>query len=290
MTIYYDFGFYLSVAAIVTGVIALIDKLKWQKERQAKGVEYDEKGNEKLPFMIDISRSFFPIILFVLVLRSFLYEPYRIPSGSMNPGLYDGDFILVNKYAYGIRLPAFNTKIIPIGEPKRGDVIVFHPPHEPQSAYIKRLIGMPGDRLEWNKGTLTITPKCEEGKVCQPIVIKPQLKSSDVNELVKQGEYFDTYQEVIGEVEYETIYLDPRVDRGSLKESWTRVVPDGKYFGVGDNRDNSMDSRVWGFIDQDAMIGRAAAKWLFMEFTDEPVMFGWHLPKGISFARVGAIN
>ena len=289
---YYDFGFYLAVAAIITGIVVLTDRMKRRKERQAKGIEFDKKGNEKMPFAIDISRSFFPVILIVLLLRSFLYEPYRIPSGSMNPGLYDGDFILVNKFAYGLRLPGLNTKILPIGEPERGDVIVFHPPHEPQNAYIKRLIGMPGDRLEWKRGVLTVTPQCETGLKCEQIIIKPQFISDEVEDLVPNGEYFDTYSETINDKNYNIIYLDKRVlgAKQSLTESWTKVVPEGKYFGIGDNRDNSADSRVWGFIDEDAMIGRASARWLFMEFSEKPVLFGRHLPTGISFDRVGSIK
>lgn len=306
--IYYDFGFYLSVAAIITGVITLIDKLKWRKEREAEGIEYDEKGNEVMPFHIDIARSFFPIIFVILILRSFIYEPYRIPSGSMNPGLYDGDFILVNKFAYGIRLPAFNTKLISIGDPQRGDVIVFHPPNprKPgeniQDAYIKRLIGMPGDRLEWNGDTLTIFPKCSNRDSCEPMVIKSEHKSSTVEDLVPDSSLFDTFSQTINGKTSDLIYYSKDIPledfnrAPSLYQRWTRVIPEGKYFGMGDHRDGSSDSRAWGFIDEDAFIGRAAAKWLFMEFTDEPVftlpLFNKpiYLPTGISFDRVGAIK
>ncbi|WP_018625419.1 signal peptidase I [Kangiella aquimarina] len=287
--IYYDFGFYLLLATVVTGAVVLIDKLKWRKEREAKGIEYDEKGNEKMPMFIDISRSFFPIILVVFLLRSFLYEPYRIPSGSMNPGLYDGDFILVNKFSYGIRMPGFNTVIIPTGSPKRGDVAVFHPPHEPQTAYIKRIIGEPGDRLEWNRGVLTITPKCESGETCQPIMLRPQFVSDEVPELVPQGEVLDLYSENLSGNDYQVLYKGIQRSQ-SLNHSWSTVVPEGQYFAMGDNRDGSADSRFWGFVDEDALIGRAAYKWLFLEFTEEPVIFGKKLPKGVSFGRVGSIE
>lgn len=287
--IYYDFGFYLLLATFITGAVVLIDKLKWRKEREAKGIEYDEKGNEKMPMFIDISRSFFPIILVVFLLRSFLFEPYRIPSGSMNPGLYDGDFILVNKFSYGIRMPGFNTTIIPTGSPKRGDVAVFHPPHEPQSAYIKRIIGEPGDRLEWNRGVLTITPKCESDDSCQPIEIRPQFVSDEVPELVPQGEVLDLYSENLSGHDYQVLYKGIQRSQ-SLNHSWSTVVPEGQYFAMGDNRDGSADSRFWGFVDEEALIGRAAYKWLFLEFTEEPVIFGKKLPKGVSFGRVGSIE
>ncbi|AOE50399.1 signal peptidase I [Kangiella sediminilitoris] len=298
-SIYYDFGFYLGVAALITGVVTLLDKIWWQKKRAEAGkIQLDEKGEEKFPPFIDICRSFFPIIFVVLVLRSFLYEPYRIPSGSMNPGLYDGDFILVNKFAYGIRLPAFNTKIIDVGEPQRGDVIVFHPPHEPQQAYIKRLIGIPGDRLEWDRGTLTIIPQCRnavnvDGQSCDPITIKSEFVSDKVEDLVPAGNNYDTYSETINGESHDLIYLEDNAKPRryhSLRERWTEVVPEGKYFAMGDNRDGSLDSRFWRFIDEEGIIGKAAYKWIFVSFTEDPVLFGKHLPKGISFSRAGAIE
>lgn len=298
-SIYFDFGFYLGLAALITGVVTLLDKFLWQKKRIETGkVELDDQGKEKYPALIDLCRSFFPIIFIVLVLRSFLFEPYRIPSGSMNPGLYDGDFILVNKFAYGIRLPALNTKIIDISEPQRGDVIVFHPPHEPQQAYIKRLIGVPGDRIEWDRGTLTIIPQCIDGvdiggQGCEPITVKSEFVSDTVEDLVPQGEYFNTYSEVINEKEHSLVYVKDGANIGkvhSLNNRWTEVVPEGKYFAMGDNRDGSADSRAWGFVHEEGIIGKAAYKWLFLTFTEEPVMFGKHLPKGISFSRAGAIE
>lgn len=297
--IYFDFGFYLGVAALITGIVTLLDKFWWQKKRAAAGkVKLDEDGKEKYPALIDICRSFFPIIFVVLVLRSFFFEPYRIPSGSMNPGLYDGDFILVNKFAYGIRLPAFNTKVFDVSEPQRGDVIVFHPPHEPQQAYIKRLIGVPGDRLEWDRGTLTIIPQCKNGEdiggqSCEPMTIKSEFVSDTVEDLVPNGEYFDTYEETINGHTHDLLYLEPDSNPRrykSMNDRWTEVVPEGKYFAMGDNRDGSADSRFWGFFHEEAIIGRAAYKWSFITFTDEPVLFGKHLPKGISFSRAGAIK
>ena len=287
--IYYDFGFYLLLATLLTGIITLIDKVKWRKERSAKGLEFDDKGREKIPLFIDISRSFFPIILVVFILRSFLFEPYRIPSGSMNPGLYDGDFILVNKFSYGIRLPGFNTTLIPTGSPKRGEVVVFHPPHEPQTAYIKRVVGEPGDLLEWERGVLTITPQCDAGKECGPIVIRPEFVSAQVPELVPQADTFDLYDEQLGEHNHPVLYKK-RHKSQSLNHAWSVVVPENQFFVMGDNRDGSLDSRFWGFVDEKALIGRAAYKWLFIEFTDEPIIWGKKLPKALSFDRVGSIK
>lgn len=307
--VFYDFGFYLSIGAAVTGVIALIDKLKWSKQRAENGIEFDEDGNEIMPFHIDISRSIFPIILFVLVLRSFIYEPYRIPSGSMNPGLYDGDFILVNKFDYGIRLPITNTQLIPVSEPERGDVIVFHPPkldnpdEAIQPAYIKRLYGIPGDTLIWNRGTLTIHPKCETNNKCEPMVVSPELVSTEVSEQVDESMYqFDLYKQVVEGKEHELLFVDANYSGGAKSNQWIYTIPEGKYFAMGDHRDNSKDIRSWlkdnpnAFIDREAIIGRAAAKWLFMEFSDEPdfVIPLWkkpvYLPRGISFDRVGRIK
>ncbi|MRX27348.1 signal peptidase I [Kangiella sp. HZ709] len=306
--IYYDFGFYLTIGTLVTGVITLIDKYKWRPQRVEKGLKYDEKGNEVMPFHVDISRSIFPIIFVILILRSFIYEPYRIPSASMNPGLYAGDFITVNKYAYGIRLPITNTQIIPVGEPQRGDVIVFHPPNlqDPtkaiQDAYIKRLYGLPGDTLSWNKGVLTITPKCGTGESCAPIVVQAKLKSLEAPELVREDNYdFNLFEQSIGEKNHELLFV-AKPYLGALGNEWSITIPKDKYFAMGDHRDNSTDARAWyqrnpnAFIDREAIIGRAAGKWLYMTFKDTPdftiPLFDKpvYLPRGISFDRVGTIN
>lgn len=305
--VFYDFGFYLTIGTLITGIITLIDKYKWRPQRVEKGLKYDEKGHEIMPFHVDISRSIFPIILVILILRSFIYEPYRIPSASMNPGLYAGDFITVNKYAYGIRLPITNTQVIPVGEPERGDVIVFHPPNlsDPdkaiQDAYIKRLYGLPGDTLHWKQGTLIIEPKCEK-EVCEPIVVTAQLKSLDAPELVKESRYsFNLFSQTVGDKEHELLFVaKPYI--GSLGNEWSVTIPEGKYFAMGDHRDNSTDGRAWysrnknAFIDREAIIGRAAGKWLYMEFADTPdftIPFfnkPVYLPRGISFDRVGTIK
>ncbi|NVJ66219.1 MAG: signal peptidase I [Gammaproteobacteria bacterium] len=306
--IYYDFGFYLTVGTVITGIITLIDKYKWRPERVAKGLKYNEKGEEIMPFHVDLSRSIFPIIFVILILRSFLYEPYRIPSASMNPGLYSGDFITVNKFAYGIRLPVTNTQIIPVGEPQRGDVIVFHPPNlnDPtkaiQAAYIKRLYGLPGDTLHWDQGTLTIEPKCDNGQTCESMVIKAELKSLEVPELVKESVYnFNLYKQKVGDKEHELLFVE-KPYLGALGNEWTITIPEGKYFAMGDHRDNSTDARAWyarnpnAFIDREAIIGRAAGRWLYMKFADTPdfTIPIWkkpvYLPRGISFDRVGTIN
>ncbi len=306
--VYYDFGFYLTVGALVTGVITLIDKYKWRPKRVEAGLKYDEKGNEVMPFHIDISRSIFPIIFVILILRSFIYEPYRIPSASMNPGLYSGDFITVNKYAYGVRLPITNTQIIPIGEPQRGDVIVFHPPNRQdptkaiQDAYIKRLYGLPGDTLHWSKGTLTIEPQCEQGETCESILVNPKLKSLQAPELVNEGQYnFNLFEQSVGSKTHELLFV-AKPYLGALGNEWSIKIPEGKYFAMGDHRDNSSDSRAWhrdnpnAFIDREAIIGRAAGRWMYMTFADTPdftIPFfkkPVYLPRGISFGRVGTIN
>lgn len=305
--IYYDFGFYMTVAAAITGGVALMDKLKWSKQRAEKGIEYHEDGREKMPAFIDISRSIFPVIFIILILRSFFYEPYRIPSGSMNPGLYDGDFILVNKFAYGVRLPITNTQIIPVSDPKRGDVIVFHPPKldNPEEAiqpvYIKRLYGLPGDTISWNRGVLTITPDCSSksnanNENCETVVIKPEFIAQKAPELVDQSQYdFSVYKQNVFGKEHELLFLAMPY-ANALNNQWSYKIPENKYFAMGDHRDNSVDIREWlrvnpnAFIDREAIIGRASVRWLFMSFTEKPVIWGKHLPNGISFDRVGAIK
>jgi len=145
-----DFALILVITAVVTGVISLVDALILRKHRVARGLP------DSQPILVEYSRSFFPIIAIVLIVRSFLYEPFRIPSDSMMPTLLDGDFIFVNKYAYGLRLPVLNRKVLELGGPMRGDVIVFRLPSDPSTNYIKRVVGLPGDTVRYEDRRLTI--------------------------------------------------------------------------------------------------------------------------------------
>ncbi len=208
------------------------------------------------PILLDYAKSFFPIFLLIIVLRSFIAEPFRIPSGSMIPTLEVGDFILVKKYSYALRLPILNTKIMDVGEPKRGDVVVFRYPKSPQVYYIKRVIGLPGDHIEWTaKKRLIINAK--------PVVVISdddyQYKDNSGNTLfAKQGVELLTKSNP-----HQLITFSTPTQAGK----WT--VPEGHYFMMGDNRDKSSDSRSWGFVPKSHLVGKASLVWMHWNWLDK---------------------
>jgi len=242
-----DFAAILVIAAVLTGGIWLLDALVLAPRRAQGAADVPQNPVKKSPLswtaVVDFSRSLFPIILVVLVLRSFVVEPFRIPSGSMEPTLLPGDFILVNKFAYGLRLPVLNSKIFNSGEPRRGDVVVFRYPEDPSIAYIKRVVGLPGDTLEYRNKQLTING--------EPM---PQTKLPAANGIAING--FEQRQETLGNVTH-TI----QVRRGN-DLPWSYQVPEGHYFVMGDNRDNSKDSRFWGPLPEGNLIGKAFLIWM----------------------------
>ena len=238
-----DFALILVVATFVTGLIWAFDALLFARRRNeasGRGARATE------PLIVEYAKSFFPILLLVLLIRSFLFEPFRIPSGSMMPTLLEGDFIFVNKFAYGLRLPVLNTEIVPLGSPERGDVVVFKLPSDPNVNYIKRVVGLPGDVVNYQQGTKQLTINGESVPL----------------ELV--GEYEEDYgvqlaREKLGEHEHDVL-----LTRGRLSPGGTYVVPEGHYFMMGDNRDNSRDSRFEGveFIPEDRLVGKAVRIWM----------------------------
>jgi len=268
-----DFPLVLSWSVIITGLIWLFDVLALKPRRLRAADAYrDSRANRanedeaerailKEPLLVEYARSFFPVLLLVLALRSFLVEPYQIPSESMVPTLQVGDFILVNKYAYGIRLPVLGTKLIEVGEPQRGDVMVFVPPHEPRY-FIKRVVGLPGDRVRYQDKVIFINGV--------------QIPQSFVEQVAISGGYsFQVYDEKLGDHEH-LIYRYPgRVER---PQEWQ--IPAGHYFMMGDNRDRSDDSRGWGFASDTKVVGKAVAIWVHKD----P---GFHWP---TFARNGLIQ
>ena len=200
------------------------------------------EAQEPANWIVEYAISFFPVLLFVLVLRSFLVEPFQIPTGSMIPTLKVGDFILVNKYAYGIRLPVVGTKILDVGDPARGDSMVFIPPHE-EEYFIKRVIGLPGDRVRYQNKTLYING-----------VEQTQVFQREVRDFrPRQLEFEETFGDKPHAI-YRNLYNDARI------QEW--VVPEGHYFMMGDNRDQSNDSRFWGFVPDENVVGRAFAVWM----------------------------
>lgn len=232
----FDFELYLTLATLISGVICLIDIFYWAPIRK-------EKSITKQPILIEYARSFFPILLIVLLLRSFLAEPFRIPSGSEKPGLLVGDFIVANKFAYGLRLPVLRTQLVHVGEPKRGDTTLFRPPRNPSIYYIKRIVGVPGDHISYINKVLYIN-----GVEAKQKFLK-QVTDKDDNGNVQTQ---DMMEEDLMGVKH-TIYVRP--DRLAEDGSW--VVPPGHYFAMGDNRDGSNDSRYWGFVPEHNLVGKA---------------------------------
>jgi signal peptidase I len=249
-----DFALILVLATLITGVIWAIDKFSLEPARKAKLASAQEKAAGELPEQAksellrapswaDTGRSMFPVLFAVLIVRSFLVEPFQIPSGSMLPTLKIGDFILVNKFHYGIRLPVTNTKVIDLSDPERGDVVVFRYPKDPSVNYIKRVVGLPGDTISYRNKRIYVNG------VEQEMELIAQLPPSQPQRQL--------INETLGDVEHE-IYRD--INRPGMSGDW--VVPEGHYFMMGDNRDNSNDSRYWGFVADDLLVGKAFAVWM----------------------------
>lgn len=223
---------------VITGIIWLIDAIFWAPQRVK---------DQKEPLIVEYARSFFPIILVVLIIRSFLVEPFRIPSASMLPTLHIGDFILVNKFAYGVRLPVLNTKVIDVNSPQHGDVLVFRYPQNPNVDYIKRVIGLPGDKVGYFDKTIYLNG--------EPVI--QEVKQRDASLLGLSPSRSELRFEYLGEKGHD-ILIDPE---RHLVEGET-VVPEGHYFVMGDNRDNSNDSRFWGTVPEENLVGKAFFIWM----------------------------
>jgi signal peptidase I len=232
----------LSLLTLLTGVVVAIDKFIWRKSGD------DVTGSQARLTMIEYSRSFFPVLLFVLIIRSFVFEPFRIPSGSMMPTLVQGDFIFVKKYSYGLRFPVTEAKILETGEPERGDVVVFRLPSDPSINYIKRVVGLPGDEIIYERHRLTING-----------VQMDLEKSPDATQLAPK------FTEILDARQHEILIANSQSARDS-----TYNVPPGHYFVMGDNRDNSRDSRFIGSIPESNLVGEAVRIWMNFDGTDWP--------------------
>jgi signal peptidase I len=238
-----DFTFYLTLAVVVTGVIALLDVLFWAKKRDREG--------EKQSRTIEYARAFFPVLLLVLLIRSFLAQPYRVPSSSLAPTILPGDFIAVKQYAYGLHLPVLNTKIVNIGEPKHGQIFLFRYPLNENITFIKRVVGVPGDHIVYKNKVLTING-----------VEAKQKLIAQTHYIDENGTYFteNLIEENLDGVKH-LIYVQPE---GGETQDIDVVVPPHHYFAMGDNRDDSGDSRIWGFVPEENLIGQAF--WIFMSW------------------------
>ncbi len=263
-----DFELLLVILVGITGLLSFIDvfwfasKRKLAKARLAdinkRHPSYKEVAEfTKIPRIFDYARSFFPILLFVLLLRSFLVEPFRIPSGSLEPTLVVGDLIVTNKFSYGLRLPVLHTKLVKVGEPKRGDIVVFRWPPDPSIDYIKRVVGLPGDHITYIDKVLYVN-----GVAATQSDFKETTNTDD------QGNTWpvvEAQEDLLG-IKHE-IFLRPDMPAQNISV----VVPPGQYFMMGDNRDDSYDSRSWGFVPEQNLVGRAFAIWFSWDNTDHRI-------------------
>ena len=265
----FDFAALLVLLTFLSGAIWLVDGAFFARQRSAAGRQKEGQAatgpGAGTPLVVEYARSFFPIFLFVLVLRSFIAEPFRIPSASMMPTLLIGDFILVNKYDYGIRLPVLNLKIIQNKTPQRGDIVVFRYPDDPKIPFIKRVVGLPGDHIAYYDKTLHING------------VPIQQMEQETYKGTGAGKIMDGVShrvEYLGSVKHD-ILVEPSV----YSREFAGVVPAGQYFVLGDNRDNSRDSRYWGYVPDANLVGRAFMIWM-----------NWDIKNGgIEWDRIGTM-
>lgn len=269
-----NFPLVLVIAVAVSGFLALLDRVVLAPRRRKAVASYEAQVDvadpqtierlEKEPLLVEYGKSFFPVLAVVLVLRSFLVEPFQIPSGSMKPTLEVGDFILVNKFAYGIRLPVIDTKVIPIGDPQRGDVMVFRYPNNPSINYIKRVVGLPGDHIRYAGKQLYVNGQKVEHELVE-IVPDDEVPAGHPLQTLANAAI---YREQLGEVTH--LIRQKQLSQTPKPKEW--VVPQGYYFMMGDNRDNSNDSRfwhsaempqeLWGMVPDNYIVGKAFAVWM----------------------------
>lgn len=242
----FNFELILFYATVITGLIFLFDVLFLAGKRKRRRALGSEK---KLPIIIDYARSFFPVLLIVFILRSFLFEPFRIPSGSLEPTLLIGDFILLNKYDYGIRLPVIQKEIIKMNKPKRGDIMVFRWPPDTSYYFIKRVIGLPGDKISYINKELFVNGQ----KIPQNFLQKSTANDGQGAE----WPVIENQEDLLG-VKHK-IFIDPLKSGRDYRDI---IVPEGMYFVMGDNRDDSADSRYWGFVPDKNIVGKAVLVWM----------------------------
>jgi signal peptidase I len=251
----------LVILTLLSGLIWLLDWLVFAKRRAQAAAAAGSEVRE--PWPVDYARSFFPILALVLGLRSFVAEPFRIPSSSMMPTLLIGDFILVNKFAYGLRWPITNRKFLDIGEPQRGDVVVFRPPHHPREDWIKRVIGLPGDTITYRDHKVSINGQ----------VLPYRVDGIYIGVGQGVGETGDMLlTEMLPNRPHPVLERDFSIAEGEWR------VPPGQYFVMGDNRGNSEDSRFWGFLPESNLRGKAMLVWM---------NFDASAPHWVNVARIG---
>jgi signal peptidase I len=260
-----DFSLILFIALLLTGIIWLLDGIFFSSKRTAKLEGSGQRARD--PLLVEYAKAFFPVILIVFVLRSFIAEPFRIPSGSMLPTLNVGDFILVNKFSYGVRLPVLNRKMVSLSDPKRGDIMVFRFPHDPKMHFVKRVVGLPGDKIEYKSEKLFVNDK----EMTQVADGKYDFKSG-----VSRKLSLNKFVEDLENVKHD-ILLDPR---RAAANSMKFEVPADQYFVMGDNRNYSNDSRYWGFVPDRNVVGKAFFIWFSWD---------WANGGGVNWSRIGTM-
>ena len=243
----FNLALILTMLTAISGAVVAFNRFYYQKKAQ----QTDALPIPGLMTLIEYSRSFFPVLLFVLIIRSFIFEPFRIPSGSMMPTLMQGDYIFVKKFTYGLRLPVLETKVFETGEPQRGDVVVFRLPSNPNINYIKRVIGLPGDQVEYRRHRL---------------FINGELVATERDEVLPYDGDVPRFIETLGERDH-AVLLERAGDRPG---DGSYTVPAGHYFMMGDNRDNSQDSRFIGEIPETHLVGEAVRIWMHMDGLEWP--------------------
>ncbi len=299
----------LTVVTLTAGLIWWFDARVNKPKRLARIAAEQQRLDQQLDAaarqriapqgaVAEFAQSVFPILLVILLLRSFVYEPFRIPSASMMPTMLAGDFILVEKFSYSLRDPVWRHELVKTGTPQRGDIAVFKHPPVNQVDFIKRIIGLPGDRVIYRNKTLYLEPACvAEQTICpqQLQVVARDVAAAD--SIISSG--LLRYREQLGAVSHE-ILINPTVsarerfyyqqtDRRTQADEW--IVPAGHYFFMGDNRDNSEDSRFWGFVPEQNLVGRAVFIWMSFEMdrTASSWLPQW-LPTGVRWHRLGPVE
>lgn len=295
------FSLILVLVTLFTGTIWALDKFLWAPRRLTKVLKSLNRDRGDVtpaeilkispqPNWIETFASMFPVIGLVLVLRSFVYEPFQIPSGSMMPTLLVGDFILVEKFTYGLKDPVFRHQMVEVGKPERGDVVVFKYPPEPNIDFIKRVVGLPGDTVRYTDDKRLCIIKKGESE-CEMVAVDNVHESEFMqrNVALVQG------QESLGKTPHQML-VNPYLPNHSAQYypvpglgEW--VVPEGEYFMLGDNRDNSKDSRFWGFVPEGNLVGKAVGIWTSFEFNeqDDSWLPSW-IPVGVRVSRIGGID
>lgn len=256
-----DFSLVLFILVVITGSIWLLDILLFAKKRtEGQAVNVDEQGYKE-PIVLEYAKFLFPVVLIVFLLRGFIAEPFRIPSGSMLPTLEVGDFILVNKFAYGVRIPVWNKKVFGSSIPSRGDVVVFRYPEDPSIDYIKRIIGVPGDEVAYYNKVIYINGK--------------EISQSEAGNYQQDGSYvqYSRYNEELLNVKHDILKT-----KSTGAGDFVVKVPANSYFAMGDNRDNSRDSRYWGFVPDENLVGEAFLIWM-----------NWSSAGGLKWKRLGSV-